>query len=257
MVTVSAIAFSSVYSLIGSVFCSILEDRDDVEIRSDLLDCHLSICSPLVPPLFSDNFDYLTRDDFIRGILINEEISGNTIHCHVLDSGYTARISNLRMYDLVSRDIIARWVFPFCPDLGFPEGHAHIYKRHHVYVPRRLLLARGAQLQENVLIGNDCSIGTNTLIRNSVIGDNCKIGDHCRIDGSYLWDDCQIGSKVEIQNGILASGCQIGDNSKLEPGCVLSYNVRIGNGQQLKSGTRLIGEEDNRILVEKPKVNLI
>ena len=27
-----------------------------------------------VPPLFTDNFDYQTKDDFVRGILINEEV---------------------------------------------------------------------------------------------------------------------------------------------------------------------------------------
>ncbi|GAV02889.1 hypothetical protein RvY_13396 [Ramazzottius varieornatus] len=232
---------------------NVLEERDAVEIRNDLLDCHISICSTLVPPLFSDNFDYLTRDDFVRGILINEEILGNTIHYHVLESGYTARISNLHMYDLVSRDIISRWVFPFCPDLGFPDGSAYNYKRHHVYVPRRVVLARGAELEENVLLGRDCVIGNNTKIRNSVIGDNCKIGDNCVIDGSYLWDNCEIGSKVRIESGVLASGCRVGDESQLERGCVLSYNVHIGSGQQLRGGVRLIGEEDNQILVEKPE----
>lgn len=28
-----------------------------------------------VPQLFTDNFDYQTRDDFVRGILVNEEVS--------------------------------------------------------------------------------------------------------------------------------------------------------------------------------------
>ena len=27
-----------------------------------------------VPQLFTDNFDYQTRDDFVRGILVNEEV---------------------------------------------------------------------------------------------------------------------------------------------------------------------------------------
>nr|KAF6381820.1 eukaryotic translation initiation factor 2B subunit epsilon [Pipistrellus kuhlii] len=47
---------------------------DGVEIRYDLLDCHISICSPQVAQLFTDNFDYQTRDDFVRGLLVNEEV---------------------------------------------------------------------------------------------------------------------------------------------------------------------------------------
>lgn len=29
---------------------------------------------PQVAELFTDNFDYQTRDDFVRGILVNEEV---------------------------------------------------------------------------------------------------------------------------------------------------------------------------------------
>ncbi|ERE76667.1 translation initiation factor eIF-2B subunit epsilon-like protein [Cricetulus griseus] len=58
--------------------------RDGVEIRYDLLDCHISICSPQVAQLFTDNFDYQTRDDFVRGLLVNEEPGDNV----VLDRAY-------------------------------------------------------------------------------------------------------------------------------------------------------------------------
>ena len=32
------------------------------------------MCSPQVLSLFTDNFDYQTRDDFVKGILTNEEV---------------------------------------------------------------------------------------------------------------------------------------------------------------------------------------
>uniref|UniRef100_A0A672T0Q4 Translation initiation factor eIF2B subunit epsilon n=1 Tax=Sinocyclocheilus grahami TaxID=75366 RepID=A0A672T0Q4_SINGR len=43
---------------------------DEFEIRFDLLDCHISICSPQVAELFTDNFDYQTRNDFVRGVIL-------------------------------------------------------------------------------------------------------------------------------------------------------------------------------------------
>lgn len=43
-------------------------------VRHDLIDTHICVCSPRVVELFVDNFDYKTKNDFIRGILINEEV---------------------------------------------------------------------------------------------------------------------------------------------------------------------------------------
>ena len=40
----------------------------------DLQDTHISICSLSVLSLFADNFDYQTRDDFIKGIMGQEEV---------------------------------------------------------------------------------------------------------------------------------------------------------------------------------------
>lgn len=65
----------------------------------------MAVCSPAVPPLFSDNFDFQTRDDFVRGLLINEEILGSTIYWYKLDEAqYAAHVSNWQMYQSVRCD---------------------------------------------------------------------------------------------------------------------------------------------------------
>ena len=51
-----------------------LQEHKDVQLRYDLLDCQICVCSPHVPTLFVDNFDYQTREDFTRGILVEEEV---------------------------------------------------------------------------------------------------------------------------------------------------------------------------------------
>ena len=77
-------------------------DRAKVELHFNLQDTHVWICSAAVPPLFSENFDCQTRDDFIRGLLINEELIGSTMYWHVLDqSNYAAEVSNWHMYQAV------------------------------------------------------------------------------------------------------------------------------------------------------------
>lgn len=44
-------------------------------LQTELSDCQLAICSPQIPPLFSDNFDFKSRSDLIREILANEDVS--------------------------------------------------------------------------------------------------------------------------------------------------------------------------------------
>jgi translation initiation factor eIF-2B subunit epsilon len=54
-------------------------------VRSDLLDTHISICSPEVLMMFSDNFDYQTlKRDFVVGTLSEEEL-GKKIYLHILE----------------------------------------------------------------------------------------------------------------------------------------------------------------------------
>ncbi len=83
------------------------QENSDLQLRYDLLDCHLSICSPQVPYLYTENFDYCTLDDFVKGILINEEILGNTIHVHVITDEYASRVSNLQMYDAIRSVLVS------------------------------------------------------------------------------------------------------------------------------------------------------
>ena len=75
--------------------------KENVELCYDLVDTHICICSPVVLSLFSDNFDYQTWGDFVRGILISEEILDNTIYCHELEGSYAACVTNVSMYDAI------------------------------------------------------------------------------------------------------------------------------------------------------------
>lgn len=80
----------------------ILVDNPVVSLRHDLKDTRISICSSSVLPLFSDNFDFQTRDDFIRGLLMNEEILGNTIYCHLVKGNqFGGTIRNWRSYQTI------------------------------------------------------------------------------------------------------------------------------------------------------------
>lgn len=63
-------------------------------VRHDLIDTHICVCTPRVVELFVDNFDYKTKNDFIRGLLINEEVKMEEVKCHLM-------IEHSLMVDLV------------------------------------------------------------------------------------------------------------------------------------------------------------
>ena len=215
---------------------SLLEEHGEVEVHYDVLDCHISVCSPTVPQLFSDNFDYQTRHHFIRGILVNEEILGNHIYAHIITDQYAARVCNLQTYDAVSKDVIHRWVYPLVPD---NTDEACSYGRHNIYLNTNVSLAFGCELHEDVVIGRNSSVGMGTHITQSSIGHNCRIGDNVVIEGSYIWDHCVIENGSKVFRSILCDSVYVKSNVIVEPGCVLSYGVTVGPQFTVRAGSRL------------------
>lgn len=63
-----------IYSMCCLCLQDVLADNADVQLRYDLLDSQISVCSPEVLALFKDNFDYLNRDHFVKGLLDNEDV---------------------------------------------------------------------------------------------------------------------------------------------------------------------------------------
>uniref|UniRef100_A0A8D0Q1Q2 Translation initiation factor eIF2B subunit epsilon n=1 Tax=Sus scrofa TaxID=9823 RepID=A0A8D0Q1Q2_PIG len=203
---------------------------DGVEIRYDLLDCHISICSPQVAQLFTDNFDYQTRDDFVRGLLVNEEILGNQIHMHVTTKEYGARVSNLHMYAAVCADVIRRWVYPLTPEANFTDSTTQscTHSRHNIYRGPEVSLGHGSVLEENVLLGSGTVIGSNCSITNSVIGPGCHIGDDVVLDQAFLWQGVRVAAGAQIHQSLLCDNAEVKEKVILKPHCVLTSQVVVG-----------------------------
>ncbi|CAB3992205.1 translation initiation factor eIF-2B subunit epsilon-like [Paramuricea clavata] len=215
-------------------------ENTDVKLRYDLLDCGISVCSTEVPQLFTDNFDYQTKDDFVRGIIINEEVMGNKIHCYVVDDEYGARITNLQMYDSISKDIIRRWAYPVVPDNGILHSDdRYIYNRHNVYFGPGVLLARDCILEQDVVVGSGSSVGTGSVIRNSVIGKQCVIGDNVVIEDSYIWDGVKVENNCRISKSLLCDKVLVKQNVTTQKGCILSFNVVVGPDIDLRPGVKI------------------
>ncbi|KAI5793904.1 nucleotide-diphospho-sugar transferase [Peziza echinospora] len=199
-----------------------------LEVRNDLIDCYVDICSPDVPALFTENFDYQQiRRHFVHGILQDWELYGKTIHCHIATKHYAARVRSLRTYDAVTKDIISRWTYPLCPDSNTFDGQNYQYQRGNIYKEDNVVLGRSCVINPQTIIGGETSIGDGTHVGNSVIGKNCKIGKNVTIEGSYIWDSVVVEDGCVVRDSIVACNATLGAGSQVEQSAIVSFDVKL------------------------------
>lgn len=224
----------------------ILLKHDTVKVRNDLIDCNIDICSPDVPALFTENFDYQDiRKDFMHGIL-TDDLLGKQIHCHVAKDTYASRVASLQTYDAVSKDIVSRWTYPLVPDNNLLKDQSYTYQRSHIYKEQDVRLARSAVISAQVVIGSGTRTGDGAVIARSIIGRDCVIGNDCMIDGAYLWQNVSVGSGSNIKQAVLADNVVIGRNCTIGKGAILGPRVRIADDTTIPEYAKLSASEDER-----------
>lgn len=214
----------------------LLRTNPTIRIHFDLQDTNISLCSISVPQLFADNFDYYTKDDLVRGILVHEEIMMNTIYIQTLDeNAYAVKVNDAFSFDAVSRDIIERWSFPVVPDIL--EELA--YHRHNVYRSSTVDLKIDSVLEQNLVIGRNTSIDSGSRIRDSVIGDNCRVGKNVRMNGCYLLDNVVVEDDCVLTQCILSRNVHVKRHCQVPEGCMLGTDCIIGPSITLRPCTLL------------------
>ncbi|XP_065347198.1 translation initiation factor eIF2B subunit epsilon [Cloeon dipterum] len=163
-----------------------------LELRYDLSDPCLAVCSLAVPPIFSDNFDFQTRDDFVRGLLLNEDILGHTMYAHILQDEYASRAHSLPSYLATSVDVIRRWTFPLTPDASLSQVDRGYRLDVVSNVCKQSDVSIGRSDVEDCVIGEGSVIGDNCRLRLCVIGKKCVIQDDVDLCGAVLWDHCVV-----------------------------------------------------------------
>ncbi|WFD36354.1 translation initiation factor eIF-2B epsilon subunit, GEF [Malassezia cuniculi] len=222
----------------------------ELDVRNDLVDCGVDVCSLDVPPLFTENFDYQSlRRDFVHGILTSDLLESKIyIHvappagatstssggpwstnvCGMLGSpafggGYMMRASDPVSYDAASRDILSGWTHPFSPRNGLPGGAIYKSLAGLRYIGEEVAMAKSAHLGNFSLLGAGATVEENAQIRHSILGRDVIIGAESAVSNSYIWDGVTIGRNCSIN------------------GCIISRGVRILDGVSLSAGT-LVGE---------------
>ncbi|KII88609.1 hypothetical protein PLICRDRAFT_689604 [Plicaturopsis crispa FD-325 SS-3] len=226
----------------------VLAEHPEIEIRNDFIDCSIDVCSVEVPSLFQDNFDYADiRRDFVHGILTSDLLMKN-IYCYVAKTGYAARVQDTKSYDSISKDILSRWTFPLVPDDNHPGGHAYEHNRGNRYIAKdnTVVLSRTCKIGNNTLIGSSTQVFDGVQVIASVIGQRCTIGAGSVIRNSYIFDDTTIGPNCFISNSIVGANVHIKEDSRVESGCLVGDDVVVGPHARLAPFERVSKTREKR-----------
>ncbi|KAL2375803.1 hypothetical protein RJZ90_007881 [Blastomyces dermatitidis] len=227
-----------------SVDPDMLKEFAEIDVRSDLIDTYIDICTPEVLGLWSDSFDYQTpRKQFLFGVLKDYELNGKTIHTHIIKDHYAARVRNLRTYDSVTKDTVSRYTYPLCLETNLVPDHTYTLKRGNIYQEQGVRYAQSCLIGAKTVIGQGTTLGDHTTVKNTVIGRRCRIGKNVVLDGAYLWDDVVVGDGTVVRHAIVANEAVVGDNCRIENGALLSYGVKIANRTTIREGMKITRAE--------------
>ena len=222
----------------------LLTSHGEIEVRDDLIDCHIDICALDVLAQWSDNFDFQSlRKSFLRGVLKDFETYGKTIHTHVVTDQYAARVKSLRAYDAVSKDVLGRWAYPLCPDSNLVPGQSYNFGRGKVYQENDFSLGRAAVVKRSV-IGSGTSVGDGGTINGSTVGRRCRIGKNVTIEGAYIWDDVTVEDGSIIRQAIIANSTSIGKHCTIEPGALISCGAQIPENTKVSAESKIIRDRE-------------
>ncbi|MGA9324501.1 MAG: gamma carbonic anhydrase family protein [Salegentibacter sp.] len=101
-------------------------------------------------------------------------------------------------------------------------------------------IAPNATIVGDVVMGKECSIWFNAVIRGDVnkirIGNRVNVQDGACIHCTYEKTETHIGNNVSIGHHAIVHGCKIDDNVLVGMGSIVMDNVQIGSNSIIAAG---------------------
>jgi translation initiation factor eIF-2B subunit epsilon len=227
---------------------TIFKGPKSYELRYDLIDCHIDICSPELLHYFTDNFDYHDLRDHLMKDLLTSELYTDKFAAYIVPSNeYVIQVKNPRLYDAVSKDLMNRWMYPIVisSNLFSPSYEtSYFFSRNNIYKENNVYIALKSTVEAPSVIGSGTVIGENCRISHCVIGRNCRIEANCTLQGAYLWEDVVIGEGCWINQAIISSETLIKSGCKIYNGTIISTGVVLNEGQIIEKYTRLYKSDE-------------
>jgi carbonic anhydrase/acetyltransferase-like protein (isoleucine patch superfamily) len=107
-------------------------------------------------------------------------------------------------------------------------------------IPEDCFLAPNATVVGDVIMGNECSVWFNAVIRGDVnsirIGNKVNIQDGACIHCTYQKTKTIIGNNVSIGHNAIVHGCTVEDNVLIGMGAIVMDDVKIGSNSIIAAG---------------------
>lgn len=101
-------------------------------------------------------------------------------------------------------------------------------------------VAPNATIVGDVVMGNDCSVWFNAVVRGDVnsirIGNKVNIQDGAVLHCTYQKTNVNLGNNVSIGHNAIVHGCTVHDNVLIGMGAIVMDNVEIGSNTIIAAG---------------------
>lgn len=110
----------------------------------------------------------------------------------------------------------------------------------HPQIPESCFVAPNATIVGDVVMGDECSVWFNTVVRGDVnsirMGNKVNIQDGAVIHCTYEKTKVVLGNNVSIGHNALVHGCTVGNNVLIGMGSIVMDNVVIGENSIIAAG---------------------
>lgn len=115
-------------------------------------------------------------------------------------------------------------------------------------IPEGCFIAPNATIVGDVIMGTDCSIWFNAVVRGDVnsirVGNKVNIQDGACIHCTYEKTKTIIGNNVSIGHNAIVHGCTVEDNVLIGMGAIVMDRVRIGQNSIIAAGAVVLEDTE-------------
>jgi NDP-sugar pyrophosphorylase family protein len=156
-------------------------------------------------------FPYMLENDY--------DLYGFVKNYYWLDCG------NAQTYLWANWDLLRKYSWPITPNgqeydgvyvMGIIDSGQNVTIEKPTCFGECVELSNRVKIKELSSIGNQVTIGEDTIIERSVVWDNVIIGAGCHITDSIICNNCEVGNNVVLNRAIIAPNCKVSNDSQIQ-----------------------------------------